>query len=93
MDNLYVTVSLKEFYEMLEKHDWYYAWSDDVRVYDRGMLSYGRLAKVAEQSDKHRELLKAYADHMFSGKPWNTVQTPKPEKPVDPKTEKQIEEG
>lgn len=27
------SMTLKEFFQELETHDWYYAWSDDSRVY------------------------------------------------------------
>jgi hypothetical protein len=75
-------VSLLEFYEMLERHDWYYPFSDDGRVYNNGKRAEDTLHKIASQSSEHKELFDAFEKHFFTGEPWNNERAPKPEKPA-----------
>jgi hypothetical protein len=76
--------TLAQFWEQLNKHDWYHMYSDDGRVDRMGAADYDRLAKLAEESGpEYVQLMKEFGDHMFTGKPWNTEQKPKPKKPVD----------
>jgi hypothetical protein len=76
-------VSLKDFYEMLEKHDWYHLMSDDGRVDRMGAANYERIKIIATQSPEHQALFDQYEKHMWTGKPWNTEQAPLPEEPKD----------
>ena len=68
----------KDFYDLLEKHDWFYCWSDDHRVYTAGEASRKNLEMVARGDQVKLNLLREYSAHMFSGKAWKTVQAPKP---------------
>lgn len=77
------TVTLKEYYQMLDKHDWYFDWSDDGRVWEKGRANNSRLAAISTQSPKHKELWEGFKKHKFTGKPWNTEQAPKPEEPKE----------
>lgn len=82
-------MTLQEFYKELEKHDWYYYFSDDMGVDRRGAANLKRLESIAlEGGQTYQDLMKAYGDHMFSGQPWNTPRAPKPKEPLDPLVEK-----
>jgi hypothetical protein len=75
-------VSLAEFYDVLERHDWYYAMSDDHAVWTAGTLVANALAEEAKESREKAQLLIDWTRHMFSGEPWGTEKKPKPERPV-----------
>ena len=73
---------IKQFYESLEKHDWYYPWSDDHKVYRRGEESYRNLESIARHAGPaHAWLFQQYKAHMCSGQPWGTERQPKPAMP------------
>lgn len=74
-------MTLTEFYDELDKHDWYYDWSDDGRVWDRGHANLSRLLNIAGESKAHQLLYDAFHAHHFSGAPWKTDKKPKPERP------------
>lgn len=78
MDN----VSLADFWEMLNKHDWYHMMSDDIKVDRSGAADMAKLAKIAKQSPEHEAMLQGFHQHFWSGKPWNTEVKPKPERPA-----------
>ena len=73
-------MTLQELWDELERHDWYFAMSDDHSVYCAGAANYSRLNEEGRHSRPHANLMKAFQDHKFSGKPWGTEQTPKPER-------------
>lgn len=74
-------MSLLEFYDALDRFDWYYDFSDDGRVWRAGEAGHKRLkAIVAEGGDKYEALYNGFVDHYFSGKPWGTEKSPKPER-------------
>lgn len=75
-------MNLQDYYDLLEQHDWYYIFSDDHKVYEKGKSNQDKLVDLAEENGpKFKELYKAFGDHYFSGKPWDTEQKPKPERP------------
>lgn len=75
--------SLKEFYDLLERHDWFYSFSDDHSVWLAGNRRQKELQAIAENGgQEYIDLLKAYEDHMYSGKPWDNEQAPKPARPA-----------
>jgi len=74
-------VSLQDYYNLLLWHDWFYMYSDDGRVYRKGEAEKARLEALAKQSPEHKALLEGFHKYHFSGKPWNTEQSPKPERP------------
>ena len=82
MTNQKCTVSIQEFYESLERHDWYFGWTEDRHAYRAGEESYAALEATARAGgEQFRELLNEYSKHCFTGKPWGTVQHPKPPAP------------
>jgi hypothetical protein len=76
-------MSLKEFYQQLKRHDWYYPFSDDHSVYMRGDADRKRIEAIAKQSPAHAALLEGFRKHYFTGKPWDTEQAPLPEEPKE----------
>jgi hypothetical protein len=72
-----------EYWDKLNAHDWYYAFSDDHRVWERGSRAINELNRLADNIKGGRELLKAFHKHMFSGKAWGTEKSPKPERPSE----------
>lgn len=73
-------LSLSEYWEMLNNHDWYFDCSDDGKVFARGRASLAKLSDIARQSEEHKKMFDGFKAHKFSGKPWNTDQAAKPEK-------------
>lgn len=72
-----------EYWDKLAAHDWYYAFSDDHRVWLRGISQEDELKSLAICVEGGQELYKAYHDYMFSGKSWGTERFPKPERPSE----------
>lgn len=73
--------TLAEFWDELNRFDWYYAMSDDHGVWMAGEANRERLRIASLQSEEHKELMAAFAKHYYSGEPWGTKQSPKPERP------------
>ena len=65
--------SIVEFYEMLKNHDWYYSFSDDHSVYEKGHDEHRRLEWIAnEKGLDYLRMWDAFNAAMFSGEPWGT---------------------
>lgn len=75
-------MTLSEFFNLLENHDWFFEMSDDGRVYRRGESQRARIEQVAAESPAHKALFEAFRAHMFSGPAWGTAKQPKPERPA-----------
>lgn len=75
--------SLLDYYDLLDSHDWYYHFSDDMKVYDKGEREEIQLDDIATQSPEHEKLYKGFQEHMFSGKPFNKELKSKPERPLE----------
>jgi len=73
-------MTLLEFYDALNSHDWYFEFSDDHRIWRAGRASLDRLQLGAGESNAHQRLFDAFANHYFSGKPWGTPKAPFPER-------------
>lgn len=76
-----IKVSLADFWDMLNSHDWYYDWSDDHRVWQAGRTVKEKLVLISGQSDTHKALYDGFTSHYFSGDAWHTEKKQKPEKP------------
>lgn len=73
--------TLKEYYAMLEKHDWYYSFSDDYDVFKRGRDQAIQLNHIALNNSEHNKLYMSFLEHKTSGIGFNTPQLPKPNRP------------
>lgn len=61
--------ALREFHEMLRRHDWWYMMSDDHSVWQRGSSAESRLISISKESDDHRELWDSWRHHKIDGGP------------------------
>lgn len=72
--------TLREYWNMLASHDWYYEYSDDHSVWRRGSSAESTLRMHAAQSPEHKALYEDFREHYFP--PRNaTVQKPLPPRP------------
>ncbi len=58
-------ISLYEYYEILDGHDWHYEMSDDGRVYQEGKRSKDRIDSIRKQSPGHEKLCDEFKVWMF----------------------------
>lgn len=77
-------ISLSQYLEVLEQHDWYYSYSSDNRKYQAGREFEKQLLATANSSQPHMALYKAFLAYQFEG-------GAKPEAPAEiaPKAEEQ----
>jgi len=76
-------MTLQQFWDELDKHDWYHKFSDDPRVYNNGHCNLKNIQVIANESKEKKELYNNFRNHHFSGKAWETDKQPKPERPLD----------
>lgn len=75
-------MTLAEFWDECERHDWYNEMSDDHNVWKRGQANMARIRGIARVGGKeYEDMLDGFTKHMYSGKPWKTERSPKPERP------------
>lgn len=74
-------MTLLELWDQLNQHDWFYQYSDDIRVYRAGNSDRERLSALSKTIPGGPELLEAFTKHHFSGEPWSTPKAPKPPRP------------
>lgn len=75
-------MTLQEFYDKLESHDWFFEFSDDHFVWTRGNEQALELAAEAERDEQKQRLSEEYHDHVFSGPNFGTEKATKPERPA-----------
>lgn len=68
--------SLSDYYDMLQKHDWTHAMSDDQSVYRRGRDVHDQLLRISKESPKHAELYDKYYKYGWG-------EGPQPQKPME----------
>lgn len=77
-------MTLTEFYDQLERHDWYHAMSDDHRVWQQGQAARLVLSETADAGGPaYQALLEAYSNYVFTGPSWGTDRKPKPPQPIE----------
>ena len=54
-----------EFFSLLEKHDWFYQYSDDHRAWEKGSTESKRLQAIIQENDMFTRMYLAYSDYMF----------------------------
>jgi hypothetical protein len=57
-------IPLKEFDALLARHDWFYAFSDDHRVWSSGKATSEKLQHIAESSPAHKHLYQLWSSHI-----------------------------
>lgn len=83
--------NLRDYYKMLNIHDWYYLFSDDSVAYAKGATNLKKLKAIAEESKDHAELFKGFWDHHYTGAPWDGEKTAKPNTPSEGSNEEETE--
>ena len=54
-----------EFFSLLEKHDWFYQYSDDHRAWEKGSTESKRLQAIIQEDPLFTRMYLAYSDYMF----------------------------
>ena len=62
-------MTLQQFYDALNRHDWFYMYSDDGYVSRRGAENMKRLSQIAQESAELNSLFLAFVDHQHHNKP------------------------
>lgn len=76
-------VSLRDYWDKLSRHDWYYNYSDDGSVWRRGEENESKLIAISRQSPEHKALYDGFKEHHFTGEGWTKKEKfPKPERPA-----------
>lgn len=73
-------VTLVEYWDMLNAHDWYHSMSDDRSVEIRGAMNESRLISLAIKPEYWHLYIK-FEEHFWSGPPWGPIRLPKPDRP------------
>lgn len=60
-----MTMDASEFFKLLEKHDWYYQYSDDHRAWEKGNEESRRLQAIIQEDSMMTRMYLAYSDYMF----------------------------
>ncbi len=60
---------LRELWDDLNRHDWFYSMSDDHSVWSAGVTASNRLSSCAASIDGGLELLSAFSRHIHYGQP------------------------
>ena len=74
-------MTLREYWEELNQHDWYFEWSDDGSVWKRGSDDRKRLRQLSMLSNEHQDLYAGFHEHHFNGQVFGTPNVEKPEIP------------
>ena len=78
---MYVHMTLQEFWDMLNRHDWYYQFSDDHRQWSDGNKNADQIKLLSDISAGHKKLYEGFCKHYFGGEAFNKTESPKPERP------------
>lgn len=60
------TISLSDYYTILEGVDWYYEMSDDASVWRRGESRMGEVQAMYKDLPEHKKLYDEYRKHIWS---------------------------
>ena len=55
----------EEYYVELERHDWFYEYTDDHRVWQLGKANLARLQSIAQENPVLLGLYEAFSEYMF----------------------------
>jgi hypothetical protein len=59
-------ITIEEFYDMLEKHDWYYDFADDHRYWKAGKASLEKIKILTQKDSIFARLYLDYSTWIFS---------------------------
>ena len=78
---MYAQMTLQEFWDMLNRHDWYYQFSDDHRQWSDGSKNADQIKLLSDISTGHKKLYEGFCKHYFGGESFKKPDSPKPERP------------
>lgn len=58
-------VTEEQFKQLLEEHDWYYGFSDDQRIWERGERTLRRIKQLMKDNPKFEQLYIEKGNEMF----------------------------
>ena len=67
-------MDLVEYFKELQRHDWYYEYSDDHKVWEKGRNNSKRIQAAAQESEVMLRMYKDYADYVFNKMPKPTIE-------------------
>lgn len=73
--------SLQAYWDALNRHDWFYEFSDDQSVWDRGQREAGRLYGLRTTSPEHEKMWTDWNAHINAGIKQTADPPAKPERP------------
>lgn len=59
-------MTVEEFFDRLQYHDWYYDYSDDHSVWQRGLADRADLKDLAKENDKFSIMFEDYAEYIYA---------------------------
>lgn len=74
-----MSVKLTEYYDMLDKHDWFFDFSDDNERWRSGLTTEEKLREIATQSAAHSTLFAKFEKYKHAD-PFDSS-VPKPKRP------------
>ena len=78
---MYAQMTLQEFWDMLNRHDWYYQFSDDHSMWSDGNKNADQIRLLSDISPGHKKLYEGFQKHYFGGEAFKKPESPKPERP------------
>lgn len=76
-------MTLTDFDAKLAGFDWFYDYSDDHSVWERGRAAHSAVLAIAKESPQHQALYDLWERHHFTGKPWGTPEFTRAELDVE----------
>ena len=76
-------VALSQYWDMLSQFDWFYAWSDSMRVYRAGEVAEEALKALTGLGAEYADLYARFRAHKYSGAPFGKPEAPKPPRPTE----------
>lgn len=77
-------MTLPEFWDLLDKHDWHYDFSDDDFQWRKGRSERRRLLLISKQSPSHNDLFQVFNWHNATGELTKRPGYVRPSKPKRP---------
>src|SRR3954467_12099314 len=71
-------MSIEEFFQACQRHDWTYEYSDDHSVWERGRRSKAALESGASEDPVKATILHDFRAYVFSGESFGKPKAPKP---------------
>lgn len=68
----------EEYFYLLDKHDWYYDFSDDSRVWKMGKADEKLLKRLYVDNTNFEKMYNDFHSHYFSGQAFGTKKVAKP---------------